>query len=152
MENKVHIWLDDERTPGTLALRVYATEPYQDIQWWWVKTVPAFKAAIAQVGIENIGFMALDHDLGVCGGCERQMRDPKVDIAAARKNIIYSTDQITYSSCVHNGDGTQLINWMEEHNIWPELPPTVHSYNPSGARRMNAVIDKHYATSGNGRS
>lgn len=135
---KVHIWVDDVRLPGTPVLSIYNSPIYQHINWWWVKTVPEFKAAIAKVGMENVGLLALDHDLGICDDCIEHPRLSNLIEAGEAGHVTH------YFSCVHNGDGTELVQWMEAENMWPEQKPTVHSYNPDGARRMRAIIDKHY--------
>jgi hypothetical protein len=150
----IHIWFDDERAPGSLSF--YQKEPYVGVEWTWVKTVPAFKKLIAEVGIENIGFVALDHDLGICKDCDKRFDDIAAETDGKLKTIfeatrplrdevlIQSGDTVSYSSCIHNGDGTQLINWMEDTGTWPTRPPTVHSFNPDGSRRMREVIVRHY--------
>lgn len=40
-------------------------------------------------------------------------------------------------------DGTELVQWMIDHEVWPETRPRVHSANPAGAARMRAMIDAH---------
>lgn len=150
----IHLWLDDERAPGVLPQ--YQRPPYVGIEWTWVKTVPAFKEAVSQYGIENIGYVALDHDLGVCRDCERRMDgireqsngDPGVVWSAQKalrdEVLIRETGKGSYSSCVHNGDGSELVKWMRETGMWPKIKPRVHSFNPDGASRMRAVIDYAY--------
>jgi hypothetical protein len=41
------------------------------------------------------------------------------------------------------GDGTQLVLWMVETNLWPKYQPRVHSANPAGAMRMRALIRRY---------
>jgi len=40
-------------------------------------------------------------------------------------------------------NGTSLILWMIEKNIWPEYKPFVHSQNPYGRERMNGLIERY---------
>ena len=40
--------------------------------------------------------------------------------------------------------GYDVICWMEENNVWPKDGVRVHSMNPAGRQRMQAVVDKHY--------
>lgn len=40
--------------------------------------------------------------------------------------------------------GYDVVCWMEEHGVWPPNGVRVHSMNPAGRARMQAVIDKHY--------
>jgi len=40
-------------------------------------------------------------------------------------------------------NGTDLVNWMAEHDVWPPVRPCVHSANPVGAERMNGIIDRY---------
>ena len=43
--------------------------------------------------------------------------------------------------------GYDLVCWMEAENIWPTVPPVVHSFNPIGAQRMATVLAQHYQCS-----
>ena len=40
--------------------------------------------------------------------------------------------------------GYTVVCWMEENGVWPERGVAVHSMNPAGKARMEAVIRKHY--------
>jgi hypothetical protein len=40
--------------------------------------------------------------------------------------------------------GLDVVRWMEANDCWPVNPPTVHSLNPVGARRMAEILAHHY--------
>lgn len=40
--------------------------------------------------------------------------------------------------------GWDLVCWMQQNQVWPELAPTVHSLNPVGAERMARLLADHY--------
>jgi hypothetical protein len=128
----LHIWLDDERLPGSLP--AYRRPPYRDLAWTWVKTVPDALATIeAAGGGAAIGFMALDHDLGWCTACQR---------AYAR---LSPRDQLAQTQrCEHVGTGVTFLQALDQRGWWPTIKPVVHSFNPDGAARMRALIDAAY--------
>lgn len=112
------LWLDDWRLPP--------------IDWVWAKTA---EDAIAYLKTGDVEEASLDHDLGACPAC--------LDGLTAEQWM----EKHTYQSmphCDHFGTGTTVVNWMEEHNMWPVVKPKVHSLNPIGRARMQAAIDKHY--------
>lgn len=56
---------------------------------------------------------------------------------------------ITFASLDHDlghqlYDGTYLINYIEENNLWPINGVYVHSQNLVGKKRMNDAIKKYY--------
>src|ERR1700736_4798837 len=56
---------------------------------------------------------------------------------------------VTFASLDHDlgldtPTGYDLVCWMEEHNIWPSDAIAVHSANPVGKERMEAVISRYY--------
>jgi hypothetical protein len=61
------------------------------------------------------------------------------------------TGEVLYASLDHDlgiwasegGDGTALVDWMAEHNIWPKTGIAVHSANPVGAKNMLATIERY---------
>lgn len=62
---------------------------------------------------------------------------------------LLSTNKIEFASLDHDmgdgeKDGTYLINYIEENNLWPTEGVHVHSQNPVGRRNMEAAIKKHY--------
>jgi hypothetical protein len=136
----INIWLDDYREPGLQVAQLYKEDPWANAVWVWVKTVQAFKAAIHKEGLENIGLVALDHDLGLCDQC-KQDENNGTFIQSLR---LYRGDHLSYPSCVHNGDGTELVEWMEAKNRWPKQRPHVHSFNHDGRLRMEQIITRHY--------
>lgn len=40
-------------------------------------------------------------------------------------------------------EGIHLLDWMMEHSVWPTEAIYVHSWNPPGAERMCALINRH---------
>ena len=40
--------------------------------------------------------------------------------------------------------GYTVVCWMDENDCWPEKGVRVHSMNPSGKQRMEAVIYNYY--------
>jgi len=79
--------------------------------------------------------LSLDHDLGACDKCLNG------------RNVEQWLEENGYNStphCEHFGTGYTLLCWMEENDIWPAEKPTVHSANPVGRKRMQAVIDRKY--------
>lgn len=148
----INLWLDDMRYPGK-APHVYPLGSVQTkIEWKWAKTVREAKEIIMQAGgITNVDYMALDHDLGWCESCEKLAQNLEqegktfTEINKIMREVqIHENDRVSYSSCVHNGDGTEFVRWMRDNDIWPKRPPTVHSFNPDGAHRMQRMIDEHY--------
>ncbi len=88
--------------------------------WVHATTVADAKTAI-ELGFVDL--LSLDHDMGVCSACK-------------------SLGPLNW--CPHIEDGTALINWMEEFNMWPTARPVVHSQNPVARKRMEAAIERHY--------
>jgi len=63
------------------------------------------------------------------------------------KQLLMSGD-VVESSLDHDlglgePDGTDLVTWMIENDVWPPVRPCVHSANPAGAARMNQLIDDY---------
>jgi hypothetical protein len=80
----------------------------------WAKTADD---AIARLKRGDIIFASLDHDLTL---------DDTVGQPKGEKT------------------GYDVVCWMEENNVWPSDGVVVHSMNPAGRARMQAVIDRHY--------
>lgn len=80
----------------------------------WAKN---YYQAIAMLRTGLITFASLDHDLSI----EDTMGEPSGEKT-----------------------GYDVVCWMEENDVWPSEGVTVHSMNPAGRARMQAVIDKHY--------
>lgn len=81
----------------------------------WAKTADE---AIAELKKGSVTFASLDHDL---------------------------SEQATMGNPGPNEKtGYTVVCWMEENNVWPVDGIRVHSMNPAGKARMEAVIRKHY--------
>ncbi len=89
--------------------------------WTIARAVTEAKLLISTGRVRNL---SLDHDMGVCEACK-----PLGPL----------------NWCPHVEDGTELINWMEETDNWPDEKPSVHSQNPVARQRMEAAIERHYA-------
>lgn len=114
----VNMWLDDIRPPP----------PGYSL----VKTVGE---AIAVLMLHDVERCSLDHDLGACEKC-MQGKSPEQWLAEANYQSM--------PNCEHFGTGYELVCWMEANNVWPKHKPAVHSANPAGRARMQAVIDKQW--------
>jgi hypothetical protein len=120
MEHDVFLWLDDIRTapPG----------------WIHVRTDQEARAYLARGVVRRA---SLDHDLGACQSClggrspERWLEEMQFQ---------------SMPNCEHFGTGYTLVCWMEETGHWPVEKPYVHSRNPAGRMKMQAAIDRRYAT------
>jgi hypothetical protein len=88
----------------------------------WAKTADE---AIKLLETGAVTYASLDHDLS-----EEQMR------AGARGEI---------NTPVGEKSGYDVILWLEQNpSFWPVDGVQVHSMNPSGRRRMEQAIRKHY--------
>lgn len=57
-----------------------------------------------------------------------------------------STASLDHDLGVHafnGGDGVALVDWMVEHEVWPNEGIRVHSFNPVGSRNMLRTIDRY---------
>lgn len=88
---------------------------YQLHGFTWVKTADE---AIALLKTGKVKFASLDHDL--------------------------SEEDIMRTENFKERTGYDVVCWMEENNVWPPDGVRVHSMNPVGKARMEAVIAKHY--------
>src|ERR1041385_6115403 len=84
----------------------------------WVKTVDE---AIELLKTGEVVFASLDHDLSI---------------------------EATMGNWKNERTGYDVVLWMEENNVWPEEGVKVHSLNPAGRQRMEAVINKVYGRRG----
>jgi hypothetical protein len=41
------------------------------------------------------------------------------------------------------GDGTHLVDWMAEYNVWPTVRIAIHSANPVGREQMRATVNRY---------
>jgi hypothetical protein len=94
-------------------------EPWKHgcLGWEWAKTATE---AIALLQTGKVTEASLDHDLA-----------PEH----------YPWSGVPLERC--HGTGYDVVVWMEEHNVWPPNGVRVHSMNPVGRARMEAVIAKH---------
>ena len=81
----------------------------------WAKT---YEGAIAALEGGCVTYASLDHDLSEMATIGQPAPDEKT--------------------------GYSVICWMEEHDVWPVDGVRVHSMNPAGKARMEAVICKRY--------
>jgi NAD+-processing family protein with receiver domain len=80
----------------------------------WARTADE---AIAALKTGEVTFASLDHDLSI---------DDTLGTPKGEKT------------------GYDVVCWMEESDVWPRDGVVVHSMNPAGRSRMQAVIDRHY--------
>jgi hypothetical protein len=83
------------------------------IGWVWARTA---KEAIQYLQTGEVEQASLDHDLSV----EDTLGMPQGALT-----------------------GYDVVSWMEENGVWPRLGTRVHSMNPAGRSRMEAVIQKN---------
>lgn len=79
--------------------------------------------------------MSLDHDLGWCADCIREGKHLR---------------QTQHRHCPHTPTGYDLCVWMADQNIWPPVPPAVHSGNLEGGARMLGLIASRWSDPGGG--
>ena len=117
------LWLDDVREPWRHGF----------IGAEWAKT---YDEAIAQLASGEVTFASLDHDIGACADCTREMK---------HIGDMKTPETTFYNRCPHEKTGYDVVCWMEQNNAWPRDGVRVHSANPVGRARMEAVIKRHYA-------
>jgi len=100
--------------------------------WVCERTVSGMRSAL-EAGL--VRRLSLDHDMGACEAC-----------ASVGAHIGDSrTPATTFMNwCPHHEDGTGLVRWMVENDVWPDERPKVHSMNPVGAKWMREMIDDHW--------
>jgi hypothetical protein len=118
----MRMWLDDVREPWKHGY----------IGAEWAKT---YDEAIVLLRTGNITFASLDHDIGACEECTAH---------GYHIGDMKTAETTFYNKCPHAKTGYSVICWMEENNVWPKDGVKVHSMNPVGRQRMQAVIDRHY--------
>ena len=84
-------------------------------------------------GYAGSGITDLDHDLGACPECTARGR---------HVGRMTRPGNTFYDYCRHVPSGYDLCLWMEQTGRWPRGSVSVHSANPTGARRMLAVIER----------
>lgn len=83
------------------------------IGWTWVKTADE---AIALLATGRVREASLDHDLTIEQTLGQRSSEPT---------------------------GYTVVCWMEENGVWPPKGVRVHSQNPAGRARMEAVIRRY---------
>ena len=116
------LWLDDVREPWK----------YGFIGCEWAKN---YNEAIEILKTENITFASLDHDIGACEECVNKM---------LHIGNMLTPETTFYNKCPHEKTGYDVVCFMERNNIWPINGVRIHSMNPVGRAKMEAVIYKHY--------
>lgn len=66
-----------------------------------------------------------------------------IEVLAGSPVTVASLDHDLGVHVVNGGDGTALVDWMAEHNIWPSEGIRVHSFNPIGSQNMLRTIDRY---------
>jgi hypothetical protein len=116
---KYNIYLDDVRTPVDTD------------NWTVVRSYDEFVAKITEIGLENIGLISLDHDLG--------------DSAMAEwHNNVYHNYTLNYDNITEK-TGMDCTKWLVEQ--WldgaPVVPVMVHSANAVGSANMMGYINNY---------
>ena len=114
----VKIYLDDVRTPI-------------ENDWIIVRNYDEFVSTIMYIGLENIGLISLDHDLG-----DSAMKEWHTNVA---KNYTLNYDNITEKT------GMDCTKWLV--NQWMDGQPivdvVVHSANAIGSANMMGYINNY---------
>lgn len=66
-----------------------------------------------------------------------------IEVLEAHPVDMASLDHDLGTHAGNGGDGTALVDWMAEHEVWPSQGIRVHSYNPIGAKNMLRTIDRY---------
>ena len=114
------LWLDDVRNPV----------PHGFIGAHWAKT---YDEAIAALKSGKVEFASLDHDIGACEDCVTH---------GYHIGDMKTAETTFYNRCPHAKSGYDVVRWMEANNVWPPKGVRVHSANPVGRQRMEAVIQR----------
>nr|MDQ3069225.1 hypothetical protein [Acidobacteriota bacterium] len=94
--------------------------------WLHLRSVAAVQQLL-EAGL--VRELSLDHDLGWCADCIREG-------AHLRKS--------RQRHCPHTPTGYDLCVWMVDKDMWPAVPPAVHSGNLEGGARMLGLIARHW--------
>ena len=116
---KHNIYLDDVRTPIDLD------------DWTVVRSYEEFFAKITEIGLENIGLISLDHDLGDSA------------MAEWHKNV-YHNYTLNYDNITEK-TGMDCTKWLVEQwlNGAPACRVMVHSANAVGSANMMGYINNY---------
>ena len=122
---KYNIYLDDVRTP------IPNPSTHEVIDWIVVRNYDEFVQKINSIGLENIGLISLDHDLG-----DSAMREWHYGVV---KNYAINYDNITEKT------GMDCTKWLV--NKWLDGAPVcrvmVHSANAVGSANMMGYINNY---------
>lgn len=122
MSEKVFIYLDDVRTPK------------DENEWVVVRNYDEFVKTLTEIGIENIGIISLDHDLG-----ETSMKE--------YFNNVITNFKLDYTN-IEEKTGLDCAKWLVEECMQKNLTiPLVysHSANPIGAANIIGYINAYLA-------
>ncbi|MDQ3170625.1 MAG: hypothetical protein M3Q55_10855 [Acidobacteriota bacterium] len=98
--------------------------------WLHLRSVTAAQALLSAKLVRE---MSLDHDLGWCADCIREGAHLR---------------QSGKRHCPHTPTGYDLCIWMADKNVWPLVPPAVHSGNLEGGARMLGLIARRWKDPG----
>jgi len=120
---KYNIYLDDVRTP------LPNTSTHDTPDWIVVRNYDEFIAKITELGLENIGLISLDHDLGDTAMMEWHTN-------------VYKNFTLDYNNIIEK-TGMDCTKWLVEQ--WMDGAPVckvmVHSANAIGAANMMGYIN-----------
>lgn len=134
---KIKLWLDDKRI---------APLGYQ-----WVKDYDEAIAALQSIktlGIESeFSVFQMDHDLEdrhYQAWLKEHLKHEHIPESQIAKYLEKQDVEISkkYAAEYRGRTGYDVINWMEEHNVWPEVV-IVHSFNTYGSQRMHQVASRY---------
>jgi len=122
---KYNIYLDDVRTP------IPNTSTHEVPEWIVVRSYDEFVAKINELGLENIGLISLDHDLG-----DSAMKEWHTNV--------YHNYTLDYNNITEK-TGMDCTKWLVEQ--WLEGKPVVdvfiHSANAIGSANMMGYINNY---------
>ena len=120
---KYNIYLDDVRTP------LPNTSTHDTPDWIVVRNYDEFVAKITELGLENIGLISLDHDLGDTAMMEWHTN-------------VYKNFTLDYNNIIEK-TGMDCTKWLVEQ--WMDGAPVckvmVHSANAIGSANMMGYIN-----------
>jgi hypothetical protein len=122
---KYNIYLDDVRTP------LPNTSTHAVPEWTVVRSYDEFVAKITELGLENIGLISLDHDLGDTAMMEWHTN-------------VYHNFTLDYNNITEK-TGMDCTKWLVEQ--WMDGAPVVdvviHSANAIGSGNMMGYINNY---------
>src|ERR1039458_5867178 len=115
----IYLWLDDER-PAPLHADC-------GVVWTVVKTADDAIEALKKGDVE---FASLDHDLA-----DEHYQE---FFRAHEEGRAVDTSQCKERT------GYDVLNWMEENDVWPPAGVRIHTANTSRGPVMVGVVQRHY--------